>query len=164
MNFMQAFQTFSNQQSAGYPHGFSGYPQAFQPSHTPHAAPPHMPLTAPVQTPLNTLAQMPPNYATVCGEVLVPSISEWLSYCDTVKNRKERSGIVYAQFSSKFDELGIDKLDQLDGVIVSAKDLAGWLGTKLGVTVDIMRYAKADLEAITAGQVIIPANKQHHTE
>jgi hypothetical protein len=164
MNFMQAFQTFSNQQSAGLPHGFPPYPQPFRTSHLPHATPAHAPFAAPAHMPLAAPAHMPPNYAAICGEAHIPSIDEWLLYCDTVKIRKERTGTVFAQFSSKLDAHGIDRMDQLDGVVISAKDLAGLLGTKLGIAADIIRYAKVDLEAITAGQVVIPATNQHHSE
>jgi hypothetical protein len=172
LSFMQAFQAFSNQQNqqtGGHLLGFQGYPHIFQGL---QGHPVHMPLSTPIQVPHapaapahaphapHAPAHLPPNYAAVCGEENTPSITEWLSYCDTIPTRKERSGIIFSDFSDKFDSLGFDRMEQLDSE-VSIQNLTDWLKIKPGIATDILRHARADLAAIKAGRLIFPLTKKN---
>jgi hypothetical protein len=122
---------------------------------------PHMPA-APAHAPhaLAAPTHLPPNYATVCGEENTPSIMEWLSYCDTILTRKEQSGIIFSDFSDKFDSLGFDQMEQL-GSKVSTQNLIDWLKIKPSIAADIMQHAHADLAAIKAGQLVFPLTKKN---
>jgi hypothetical protein len=157
MNFMPAFQNTLGQQNANQLLGFQGFSQGFHGHHP--FAPPHLPRVIPPQMRFTSGNHRPQlqNYPPAAP---VPSIAEWLLYCDTVPTRKDKTSAQFSSYSKKFDEVGINRLEQPDGTIVTICDVAGWLVINFRPASDILCYAQADLAAILAGQLQLPSTKK----
>jgi hypothetical protein len=154
MDFIQPYQ---NIPTTDQHHGFQGFPYSFhgQHAHMTSTAPAHMAPVIPAHMKFTPGTNTPQGYPSPAP---LP-ITEWLSYCDTIPIRKEQSGVQFTGLSDTFEREGINRLEQLNGDIVTVRELAECLSIKFGPASDIMRYAQADLAAILAGQLVIPSTK-----
>lgn len=118
-----------------YPH--AGAPPAFN-SPRDHSTSRAPPIPQHPQPPTR-----PPSY---------PSIQKWLEYCDKLDERRLHSNTPYTSFSDLFSLQGLRRLEQLEAKYLDAGQLRDWLKIDIGCSLDIIRYANEDLEAIRSGR------------
>ena len=86
-----------------------------------------------------------------------PDIISWCKYLDSHTGRN-RDGIQFTPFGEILKDKGFVRLSLIDNQLFSPQDLAGWLdlGARVGTAIQIMQYAKQDIDAIKTGRLFIP--------
>jgi hypothetical protein len=111
---------------------------------------------------MNPQYYYPPQPAPIMPEidsrhVEFPDIISWCKYLDSHTGRN-RDGIQFTPFGEILKDKGFVRLSLIDNQLFSPQDLAGWLdlGTRVGTAIQIMQYAKQDIDAIKTGRLFIP--------
>lgn len=94
----------------------------------------------------------------VAHDFQFPDIVTWCRYLDAHANRNQ-DGIKFVPYGQILKNQGFTRLSVLDKDYFSVRDLAEWLGVgnKIGIALQIMQYAKADIDAIKARKLFIPS-------